>query len=165
MDRTVGCMCVKVKTKNFIVFNSKTFVRDSCSTYDYYPPVLRLWWKVPHSFKEALEAIINWEANSEIIDFPSDKLRFCTQQFSSAFTSIGKIIWDKVFKSALSKFCGRQPLKNFKGYGLLSKNLLRKSPYSVQIQENTDQKELRIWTLSTQQPFLQDNKLIEFSSS
>lgn len=43
MDRTVEYMCVKVKTKNFIVFNSKTFIRDSCSTYDYYPPVLRLW--------------------------------------------------------------------------------------------------------------------------
>ena len=27
--------------------------------------------------------------------------------------------WDKVFKSGLSKFNGRQPLKNFKGYGLL----------------------------------------------
>ena len=27
--------------------------------------------------------------------------------------------WDKVFKSGLSKFCGRQPLKNFRGYGLL----------------------------------------------
>ena len=26
---------------------------------------------------------------------------------------------------------------------------LRKSPYSVQIQENTDQKKLRIWTLFT----------------
>ena len=28
-------------------------------------------------------------------------------------------IWDKVFKRGLSKFCGRQPLKNLKGYGLL----------------------------------------------
>ena len=27
-------------------------------------------------------------------------------------------------------------------------NLLRKSPYTVRIQENTDQKKLRIWTLS-----------------
>ena len=27
--------------------------------------------------------------------------------------------WDKVFKSGLSKSNGRQPLKNFKGYGLL----------------------------------------------
>ena len=43
MDRTVGCMCVKVKTKHFVAFNCKTFLRDSCSTYDYYPPVLRLW--------------------------------------------------------------------------------------------------------------------------
>ena len=30
-------------------------------------------------------------------------------------------IWDKVFKSGLSKFCGRQSLKNFEGYGLLLK--------------------------------------------
>ena len=29
-------------------------------------------------------------------------------------------------------------------------DLLRKSPYSVRIQENTDQKKLRIWTLFTQ---------------
>ena len=29
-------------------------------------------------------------------------------------------------------------------------DLLRKSPYSIRIQENTDQKELRIWTLFTQ---------------
>ena len=29
------------------------------------------------------------------------------------------VIWDKVSKSGLSKYCGRQPLKNFKGYGLL----------------------------------------------
>ena len=29
-------------------------------------------------------------------------------------------------------------------------DLLHKSPYSVQIQENTDQKKLRIWTLFTQ---------------
>ena len=28
-------------------------------------------------------------------------------------------IWEKVFKSGLSKFCGRQPLKIFNGYGLL----------------------------------------------
>ena len=27
--------------------------------------------------------------------------------------------WDKVFKNGPSKICGRQPLKNLKGYGLL----------------------------------------------
>ena len=27
--------------------------------------------------------------------------------------------WDKVFKNGTSKICGRQPLKNLKGYGLL----------------------------------------------
>ena len=32
-------------------------------------------------------------------------------------------IWDKVFKSGLSKFCGRQPLKKFKGYGLLKQTI------------------------------------------
>ena len=28
-------------------------------------------------------------------------------------------MWDKVFKNGPSKTCGRQPLKNLKGYGLL----------------------------------------------
>ena len=28
-------------------------------------------------------------------------------------------IWDKVFQSGPSKICGRQPLKNSKGYGQL----------------------------------------------
>ena len=31
----------------------------------------------------------------------------------------GTITLDKVFKSGLSKFCERQPLKNLKRYGLL----------------------------------------------
>ena len=30
-----------------------------------------------------------------------------------------RIIWNKVFKNGPSKICGRQPLKNLKGYGLL----------------------------------------------
>ena len=29
------------------------------------------------------------------------------------------LIWDKVFKNGPSKICGRQSLKNLKGYGLL----------------------------------------------
>ena len=29
-----------------------------------------------------------------------------------------KIIWDKAFKNGPSKICGRQPLRNSKGYGL-----------------------------------------------
>ena len=28
-----------------------------------------------------------------------------------------KLLWDKVFKNGPSKICGRQPLKNLKGYG------------------------------------------------
>ena len=28
-------------------------------------------------------------------------------------------MWGKIFKSGLSKFDGRQPLKNLKGYGML----------------------------------------------
>ena len=28
-------------------------------------------------------------------------------------------IWDKVFKNGSSKICGREPLKNLKGYYLL----------------------------------------------
>ena len=29
------------------------------------------------------------------------------------------VIWDKVFKNGPGKICGRQPLKNLEGYGLL----------------------------------------------
>ena len=44
-----------------------------------------------------------------------------------AFKTNNPIIWDKKFKSGLSKFCGRQPLKaNFKSFfkGCLPQNLL-----------------------------------------
>ena len=33
------------------------------------------------------------------------------------------MIWDKVFKSGLSKFCGTQPLKKLKGYGKLKQTI------------------------------------------
>ena len=33
------------------------------------------------------------------------------------------VIWDKVFKGEPSKTCGRQPLKNLKGYGLLKQTI------------------------------------------
>ena len=32
-------------------------------------------------------------------------------------------IWDKVFKNGPSKICGKQPLKNLKGYGLLGQTI------------------------------------------
>ena len=32
--------------------------------------------------------------------------------------------WDKVFKNGPSKICGRQPLKNLKGYGLLADHII-----------------------------------------
>ena len=31
--------------------------------------------------------------------------------------------WDKVFKNGPSEICGRQPLKNFKGYSLLKQTI------------------------------------------
>ena len=34
-----------------------------------------------------------------------------------------RVIWDKVFKNGSSKICGRQPLKNGKGYGQLKQAL------------------------------------------
>ena len=44
-------------------------------------------------------------------------------------------IWDKVrdklgIQSGLSKFCGRQPLKNLKGYSLLFKGCLPQNLFS-----------------------------------
>ena len=41
------------------------------------------------------------------------------KHFLKFFVEYGHNIWDKVFKSGLSKFCGRQSLKNLKGYSLL----------------------------------------------
>ena len=44
---------------------------------------------------------------------PSDKnkSRLCDKK--SEFSQVAiRTIWDKTFKSGLSKFCGRQPLKN-----------------------------------------------------
>ena len=47
--------------------------------------------------------------------------------FEPTLKSVGtwnqKSICGKVFKSGLSKFCGRHPLKNFKGTGLLKGEL------------------------------------------
>ena len=31
--------------------------------------------------------------------------------------------WDKVFKNGPNKFCGRQPLRNLKGYSLLKQTI------------------------------------------
>ena len=44
-------------------------------------------------------------------------------------------IWDKVFKNRPSKICGRQPLKNWKGYGLL-KQTTTKQQQQQQQQQN-----------------------------
>ena len=62
-------MCVKVKTKIFVVLNPKTFTRHFRSTYNYHLPVLRLWETVPNFSKGASEVIINKEA-TKIIGFP-----------------------------------------------------------------------------------------------
>ena len=37
---------------------------------------------------------------------------------STFWRGISKSKWDKVFKNEPSENCGRQPLKNLKGYGL-----------------------------------------------
>ena len=39
--------------------------------------------------------------------------------FTKPLKDLVKTIWDKVFKRGSNKVCGRQPLKNLKGYGRL----------------------------------------------
>ena len=34
------------------------------------------------------------------------------------------LMWDKVFRNGPSKICGRHPLKNLKGYGMLKHNVI-----------------------------------------
>ena len=41
------------------------------------------------------------------------------QNKSFFITIFSEHIWDKLFKNGPSKICGRQPLKNLKGYGVL----------------------------------------------
>ena len=55
--------------------------------------------------------------------------------------------WGKVFKGGLSKFCGRQPLKNLKGYGLLKQTI------STEIFERLSSKK---FTQSTLEYFVYD---------
>ena len=50
-----------------------------------------------------------------------DKL-ILSKYFLSDFLPCSPHIWDKVFKNGPSKICGRQPLKNLKGYGLFKNN-------------------------------------------
>ena len=46
-------------------------------------------------------------------------LQSCGKMFLKADHTAQKMKWDKVFKSGLGKFCGRQPLKNFKLFKFL----------------------------------------------
>ena len=48
---------------------------------------------------------------------------FCKVHSFVIWIISSKVIWDEVFKSGLSKICGRQPLKSLKGYGLLKQTL------------------------------------------
>ena len=45
-------------------------------------------------------------------------IKCITKEVRSLLPPNGKNIWDEVFKNGPSKICGRQPLKNLKGYGL-----------------------------------------------
>ena len=40
-----------------------------------------------------------------------------------ATSPLRSIIWEKVFKSGISTFCGIQPLKNFGEYGVLKETV------------------------------------------
>ena len=53
------------------------------------------------------------------------------------------LIWDKVFKIGLSKFCGKLPVKSLKEYGLLRcKYPMQNQPYLVQKQTFVDFSEI-----------------------
>ena len=72
-------------------------------------------WKI----KKALDFGVNPLINANVF-----KILLMTKPISgSSFMTK----WDKVFKNGPSKICGRQPLKNMKGCGLLLSCLLRLS--------------------------------------
>ena len=47
----------------------------------------------------------------------------CRKYFPEIFNLIFTYIWDKLFKNGRSKICGRQPLKNSKGHGLIKQTV------------------------------------------
>ena len=56
--------------------------------------------------------------------YPTRVLSYMKENLIHWYLS-SKINWDIVFKSGLSKFCGRQPLKNLKGYSLIKQIISR----------------------------------------
>ena len=74
-------------------------------------------------------------------DYDTTDLLYSNSQSSSSLHCLKNVQIRSFFWSIFS--CIRT------GYGNLIRKLLHKSQYSVQIQENTDQKKLRIWTLFT----------------
>ena len=56
-------------------------------------------------------------------------------KYGTLFQHLGTFIsiWDKVFKSGPSKICGRQRLKNLKGYGLLKGHLHYKAIFYCKV--------------------------------
>ena len=64
---------------------------------------MRIWGNIRH-----------WERKTEIT------LILTTNFLSNNMSYIQMVLWDKVLKNELRKFCARQPLKNLKGYGLLT---------------------------------------------
>ena len=55
---------------------------------------------------------------NELLSDKQAKL-FCIVHCLSAYfnSALKSVFWKKVFKNGPSKICGRQPLKNLKGYG------------------------------------------------
>ena len=57
-------------------------------------------------------------------------------------------IWNKVFKSGVSKFCGRQPLEKFKRYGLFKQTIsleIFKISYGRILQINVFRRPPKTW--------------------
>ena len=92
----------------------KLSIKDFFSNYDQIRRKMRIW---SHLLEKSLMenfifyAVLTFQtcknASSEIYQY------ICTY-------IIGVVsLWDKVFKNGSSKICGRQPLKNLRGYSLL----------------------------------------------
>ena len=80
--------------------------------------LIRRWWNI--YFAKLTQILILSFALIKMVDcniFLNNFFSSLTDGCKSMKFFFCKNKWEKVFKSGLSKFCGRGPLKNLKGYG------------------------------------------------
>ena len=103
--------------QNIICCKTKYFFKNTSYSRLYFKVVSYCIWR---GELRLVIHFINWVLLEDQVEpfILSCGVIFSMEQLQPSIPS--RVIWNKVFKSGLSKFCTKQPLKNLKGYGLLN---------------------------------------------